>query len=174
MSKVLILHASQKGSTAEVAEQLAQQLLEANHEVRIANALGYEGDIHRYHAVILGTAIYKGMWLHSMRNTVNRLMPQFHEKPVWGFSLCVRVLEPAGEDYARQFYLPHNLLNKLNMQDYQFFAGRLMHLSVSEKATLAERYDGWNYQAHEGDHRDWKKISEWGRQIAECLMLETI
>jgi menaquinone-dependent protoporphyrinogen IX oxidase len=173
MSKVLILHASQKGSTAEVAEQLAQQLLEANHEIRLANALGYEGDIHRYDAVILGTGIYTGMWLHSMLNTVNRLMPQFQQKPVWGFSLCVRVLEPAGEDYARQFYLPSNLLNKVNLQDYQFFAGRLTNLSVSEKVILADRYDGDFYYHHEGDHRNWNEIAEWGKCIAHQLSMET-
>jgi menaquinone-dependent protoporphyrinogen oxidase len=173
MSKILILCASQKGSTAEVAEQLAQQLQEANHEVRLANALGYEGDIHRYDAVILGTPIYKGMWLHSMLNTVNRLMPQFQQKPVWGFSLCVRVLEPDGEAYARQYYLPNNLLSKLNLQDYQFFAGRLTNLSISEKSTLAERYDGLFYNHHEGDHRNWNKISEWGKQILHQLSMET-
>ena len=173
MSKILILYASQKGSTAEVAARLGEQLQAANHEIRIANALGYEGDIHRYNAVILGSGIYKGMWLHSMLNTVNRLMPQFQQKPVWGFSLCVRVLEPAGEDYARQYYLPSNILKKLNLQDYHFFAGRLANLSMSEKATLAERYDGWNYQAHEGDHRDWNEINEWGKSIAHQLSMET-
>ena len=167
MSKILILYASQKGSTTEVANVLGQNLQEANHEVRLANALGFEGDIHRYNAVILGTGIYKGMWLHSMLNTVNRLLPQFQQKPVWGFALCVRVLEPAGEDYARQFYLPKNILNKINLQEYRFFAGSLTNLSIIEKSTLAERYDGWNYQMHEGDHRNWDEIRAWGSHIAQ-------
>src|SRR5687768_6259147 len=130
MSKTLILYASQNGSTAEVARLLAETLQEYGHEVRLANAEGYIGDIHRYDAIILGTAIYKGMWLHSLLNTVRRLLPQFGAKPVWGFALCIRALEPAGEDYARQFYLPRNLLDTLNLQEYQFFAGRLNHLSL--------------------------------------------
>jgi menaquinone-dependent protoporphyrinogen oxidase len=169
MSKTLILYASQKGSTAEVAQRLAAILQDSGHDVTLANAEGFTDDIHRYDAIILGTGIYKGMWLHPLLNAVRRLLPQFQQKPVWGFALCVRVLEPAGEDYARQFYLPRNLLDNLNVQDYQFFAGRLSNLTVSEKNILAERYDGHYHREHEGDNRDWDEIRAWGKHIAQKL-----
>jgi menaquinone-dependent protoporphyrinogen oxidase len=169
MSKILILYASQKGSTAEVAQALAAILQGEGHEASLANAEGYREAIHAYDALILGTGIYKGMWLHSLLGLTTRLLPQFQQKPVWGFALCVRVLEPAGEDYARQFYLPYNLLDKLNLQEYRFFAGRLTNLTISEKRTLAERYDGHYHHEHEGDNRDWDEIRAWGKRIARKL-----
>ena len=168
MSKALILYASQKGSTAEVAQFLAETIKQAGHPVELQNANTFSGDIHSYDAIILGSAIYKGMWLHSLLSSVNRLKAQFGQKPVWGFSLCIRVLEIAGEDYARQFYLPRNNLKELNLQDYRFFAGRLENLSVNEKSILHERYDG-EYSNHEGDYRDWDAIRAWGKSIAVQL-----
>jgi menaquinone-dependent protoporphyrinogen oxidase len=168
MSKALILYASQKGSTAEVAQYLAEIINQAGHKVVLENANSFSGDIHTYDAIILGSGIYKGMWLHSLLSTVNRLKPQFEQKPVWGFALCIRVLEIAGKDYARQFYLPHNSLQETNLQDYRFFAGRLSQLSVSDKAILHERYDG-EYSHREGDYRDWDEIRAWAKGIAAKL-----
>lgn len=168
MSKALIIYASQKGSTAEVAQFLAETLRQAGHQTTLENANNFSGDIHAYDAIILGSAIYKGMWLHSLLSTVNRLKPQFGQKPVWGFALCIRVLEIAGEDYARQFYLPQSSLKDLNLQDYRFFAGCLQNLSVNEKTILHERYDG-EYAHHEGDYRDWDEIRAWGKRIAAKL-----
>jgi menaquinone-dependent protoporphyrinogen oxidase len=168
MSKVLILYASQKGSTAEVAKFLAETLKQAGHQAVVENVEHFTGDIHAYDAIILGSGIYKGLWLHPLITTVNRLKSQFGLKPVWGFALCIRVLEPAGEDYARQFYLPKNLLNNLNLQEYHFFAGKLQNLSISDKNTLHERYDG-EYAQHEGDYRNWDEIRAWGRRIATKL-----
>jgi menaquinone-dependent protoporphyrinogen oxidase len=168
MSKALILYASQKGSTAEVARFLAESIKQVDHQVTIENAESFTGDIHAYDAIILGSGIYKGMWLHPLITTVNRLKPQFGLKPVWGFALCIRVLEPAGEDYARQFYLPKNLLNNINLQEYRFFAGRLQNLSIQEKTTLSERYDG-EYAQREGDYRNWDEIRAWGKRIGTKL-----
>lgn len=168
MSKTLILYASQKGSTAEVAKFIGQILHQGGHQVTLANADSFRDDIHDYDAIILGTGIYKGMWLHSLLTTVNRLQPQFGQKAVWGFALCIRTREIGGEDYAYQHYLPRHLLRDLNLQDYRFFAGHLHDLNINERLILGERYDG---DAHitEGDYRDWDAIRAWGKEIAKKL-----
>jgi len=166
MTRILLLYATRGGSTAEVANFMAKVLKDRAFDVDIQSAANFTGDIHHYDAVILGSPIYKGIWMTSIWRTVRQLETQFRNRPIWGFSLCVRVLEPGGLDYAQANYLPHNLLDKLNLQDHCFFAGRLENLSLSQRNEFHETYDG-RQGRKEGDYRDWKAIRSWTLQIAK-------
>lgn len=165
MTGILLLYATRSGSTGEVADFIAQILTEAGITVDTHLADNFTDDIHDYDAVILGSPIYKGVWLTSLWRTVRRLETQFKDKPVWGFSLCMRILEVEGQTYAEANYLPHSLLDKLNLQSHRFFRGRLENLSLALRQELHETYDG-ELGLKEGDYRDWEAIRAWALEIA--------
>lgn len=167
--KVLVLYASKRGSNQEVAEFIQQVLEDHDVDAHLANANGFSEDIGDYDALLIGSPMYKGLWLHEMIHTMRRLLPQLAEKPVWGWSICVRVLEPNGEAYARLNYLPTDIISKLNLQEYQFFAGKLEDISAADRNTLDERYDGHFLYEHFGDHRNWEQIRAWVEKIATDL-----
>lgn len=164
MQKLLILYASKNGSTTQVANFIGKLLNQKGIETDLQNVFQFEGDIESYDAIIIGSPIYKGVWLTSFWRIIRQLQFARLQKPIWGFSLCVRVLETDGLDYAIEHYLPHDLLEKLNLRDFKFFAGRLQNLTPSERTEFHAHYDGVNGR-NEGDFRDWNAISAWVYQI---------
>lgn len=172
MSKVLILYASKKGSTAEVAAYLAGILCKRNFEVDLVDAAEFTKDVLDYDAVLIGTGIYHGMWLNPLWNNVRRLIEQLENIPVWGFALCVRILEEGGEAHILKHYLPNTVLDAINLQDFKFFAGQIINLTPTEMASFSDRYDG-KYLHQRGDFRNWDKIHQYGTQIANALSLIT-
>jgi menaquinone-dependent protoporphyrinogen oxidase len=173
MTKVLILYASRKGSTAEVAAYLADVLRKRHLEVVVTNAAEFNKDVLNYDAIVIGTGIYNGMWLNPLWNNVRRLAEQLEKIPVWGFALCVRVLEVDGAAHIQKHYLPSKVLDKINLQDFRFFAGRVSDLTPGEMTEFAERYDG-KYLHRRGDFRDWEAIYKYGVEIAKALAPVTV
>lgn len=94
MTQILLLYATRHASTGEVASFIARILTEQGLEVDTRLADTFTDNIDTYDSVILGSPIYKGVWLSSLWRSVRRLETQFKDKSVWGFSLCVRILEP--------------------------------------------------------------------------------
>jgi menaquinone-dependent protoporphyrinogen oxidase len=172
MPKVLILYASKKGSTAEVAAYLADVLRKHKIEVDVTNAAEFSKDVLDYDAVLIGTGIYHGMWLNSLWNTVRRLTEQLEKIPVWGFALCVRILEEDGEAHILKHYLPRKVLNSINLKNFKFFAGRIEDLTATEVTSFAERYDG-TYLQRRGDFRDWEAIHRYADEIAKMIVAIT-
>lgn len=165
MKRLLLLYTSRSGSTLEVASVIASTIRKHGIEVDIEDATQYTGGLENYDGVILGSPIYKGIWMSSLWRAVRRLETQFKHKPVWGFSLCIRALEPGGREIAYERYIPHNIFDQFNLQDYRMFAGRLANLSIADKHEFTRTYDG-KLQMTEGDYRDWAAIQAWARQIA--------
>lgn len=173
MTKVLILYASKKGSTAEVAAYLADVLRKHKLYVSVTNAAEFKKDVLDYDAVIIGTGIYNGMWLNPLWNNVRRLTDQLAKIPVWGFALCVRILEDDGEAHILKHYMPHKVLTAINLQNFRFFAGRIEDLTPGEIAEFEETYDG-EYLHRRGDFRDWDAINRYGKEIAKALTAVTV
>ena len=82
--KILVAYASRMGSTAEIAERMADQLSEAGHDVDVSqcvdapDALGYE-------AVIIGSALYIGRWEPSALRYLRAKALQLGQRPTWLF-----------------------------------------------------------------------------------------
>ena len=160
--KILILYASQKGSTADTAQYRRKLFRSENIKADCADAKDCQLDLSAYQAFIIGAPMHKSMWLPELNDFIKRNTAAFGDKPVWVFSPCVRILEPKGLIYARENYIPKRLISRLNIQEVKFFAGKLMQNEISHAdiITLSERYDGNQLQALSGDHRDWPEIQD--------------
>ena len=87
MTAVLVAVAGRHGATAGIAEEIAsvlrRELPEAQVEVRDA---ADPGDLTRFDAVLVGSAIYMGRWLPAARHLVESHRAQLAAVPMWMFS----------------------------------------------------------------------------------------
>ena len=168
---VLIAYASRKGSTHEVAEFMAQLLRTTAEKVTVAE-VDTITSIADYDAVLMGTAIYQGMWLPQMFHFVSKFSDELATKPCFLWITCIRVLEPNGYDHAMEHYMPDRILQSINVQDCQIFAGKLAVIDVNmdDRWTLALHYDGRLQPAElNADFRDWTAIAEWTGMVEAHL-----
>ena len=170
--KILLAYATLRGSTAEVAEFMGHELAARHIDVTVARA-GEVKDVSSYDVFLLGTSIYRGMWLTELIDFVNRFAKDIGHKPVFGWVNCLHVLEHGGYEQVMRNYLPNKTLSRLNVQDYRIFAGRL-HLDSEvdwrETWALALHFDGKAFpEKFDGDFRDWDAIADWMRIVASRL-----
>jgi len=64
MAKVLVAYATKNGSTAEVADAIADVLRQGGHTVTVAPAGNVRRRVDDFDLVVLGGALYSGRW-HS-------------------------------------------------------------------------------------------------------------
>jgi menaquinone-dependent protoporphyrinogen oxidase len=161
---VVIAVASRHGSTAEIAEVLAQELRSAGH---VADVLPIDGSttIAAPDAVVIGSAIYMGGWLPEARQFVERNWLRLAGVPTWLFSsgpLGHNDPQPNGELAQLQ-----TLLARTGAREHRMFVGRLDRRLLS----LGERLIASLVKAPQGDFRDWAAIRAWARDLAAALAL---
>lgn len=172
MQKILFAYATQKGSTAEVADFMAKQLREDGFDVTLVNVAESSPSVTSFDAFIFGTPIYKGVWMPEMIKYIHTNLGDLGDKPVFGWVTCIRVLEVGGYDHVMSNYMEETLLDRMNLQGMKVLAGRLIleHVDWEERWTLALHYDGRvapdNYDA---DFRDWEVIRAWTSKISHDL-----
>ncbi len=83
--RILIATASKHGSTDEIGRAIAGALTGEGVDARIM-APDEVDDLDGFDAVVLGSAIYAGRWMKSMRELTDRLAGELAQRPVWLFS----------------------------------------------------------------------------------------
>lgn len=159
--KVLVTAASRHGSTAELAEAIGQALRDHGVEA-IVREPSDVGSIDEFDAVVLGSAVYAGRWLSSIKALIDREAVRIRARPVWLFSSG-----PLG-DPPKPIEEPADiaiLRSVTGARDHRVFAGRLdrAKLGFGERAIVAV------VRAPTGDFRPWPEVSEWATGIAATL-----
>ncbi|WP_029432345.1 flavodoxin domain-containing protein [Blastococcus sp. URHD0036] len=166
LPRVLIVHATASGSTAEIAERIAGRLRTvADVEVRPA---GPELDVGPYDAFVLGSAVHDMAWLEPARALAGRLAPVLGGRPVWCFS--VAGIDPRGlvrrwmasQEVAR---IAQGLPADLAPRDHRLFGG-VVHM---DGVPLWGRLFYLLARQRAGDHRDWPAVTAWADGIAAAL-----
>ncbi|HSK07169.1 MAG TPA: flavodoxin domain-containing protein [Acidimicrobiia bacterium] len=162
--RVLVSTASKHGSTADIGRAIADALSGEEIEARIAapeEVTGLDG----YDAVILGSAVYAGRWMKTMRELTDRLGEELASRPVWLFSSGPIGNPPMPEEDPVDVA---PILEKTNARDHFLFAGKLdrQTLSFGERAIVGA------LKAPEGDFRDWDDIRR--RALAIAAELKTL
>jgi menaquinone-dependent protoporphyrinogen IX oxidase len=81
-------------------------------------------------------------------------------------------MEEDAESHLRQDYMPATLIPRINLQGFQFFAGKLLYddINLEERWTLSVRYDGMREpNQFNGDYREWDRIEEWARSVTSQI-----
>ncbi|MCC6146473.1 MAG: flavodoxin domain-containing protein [Anaerolineaceae bacterium] len=167
--KVLVAFASKYGNTAEIAGRIGQVLREAGLQTDVLPANPVKKSTG-YQAVVLGSAVYIGMWRKEAASFLKANKMDMAQKPVWLFSSG-----PTGEGDL-----------EVLLQDWKFPSGlqsaadwiQPRSITVFRGAVNLQKLNGlekWmmnRVQAAEGDFRDWENIVAWAKGIADELLME--
>lgn len=166
-NQVLVTFASKYGNTAEIAEKIGQVLREAGLQTdvlpanRVKKSTGYQ-------AVILGSAVYIGMWRREAAAFLKTNEKDLAQKPCWLFSSG-----PTGEGdldvLLEGWKLPSGLqsaADRIKPRNIIVFRGAVN----MQKLNGLEKWMMNRVGAAEGDFRDWENIIVWAKGIAADIL----
>ena len=165
---VLVVAASRHGATAEIAARIGHRLSEslpyATWRVDVLDSDSIDS-IKDYDAVVLGSAIYLGLWLKSAK----RLLDKTDVAPRLGLWIFGSVPADDGPPDAEPVTAAVNAAARLGAKDNVIFSGRIDLSSlghIEHVLTNAMRVAG-------GDFRDWDVVDAWANGIAVKLLNAT-
>jgi menaquinone-dependent protoporphyrinogen oxidase len=169
-SPVLLAYSTFTGSTAEVAEAIAETLRNAQLTVDLARMRDLE-TLGQYRAVILGAPLYLGELPSEVHRFLSRHRRYLAGIPVWVFVLGPVLGKPeefnaAGEQVSRQIdRSPWLLPVEVKILGGRFNAGHVPFpynfVRHFRDFTLAD--------APSSDIRDWEDIRSWAANIAKKI-----
>jgi menaquinone-dependent protoporphyrinogen oxidase len=154
-ARVLVAHASKLGSTAAIADAMAQVLRDGGHRAVSVPAREVES-LDEWDAVILGSAVYAAYWQRDARKFIDRFRSELTLRPLWLFSGGPLDRRLAKGDLP---ITPHGaaLTAGLGARDHRTFGGRLAPDADVDPRIL---------QTHRiGDFRDWRAIVDYAFRI---------
>lgn len=163
-NRVLVCYATKYGSTEEIAKEIGA-VLQGEGLATDVTPVDRVTDIAEYRAVIIGSPIYMGKWLHSPQQFVrDHRFALSHRKVAAfsvGYSLRDRLLEhlrnaDRAVDAIRLYVEP---------VDVGMFAGRVVPDTVSEADRAILTLGG----VEQGDFRDWGEIRAWAKKISNVI-----
>ncbi len=158
--KVLVAVGSKYGATREVAQHVAEQIRSHGFEVDLEDACDVHG-IHYYEAVVIGSAVYGGLWRRDASELVREHRDELRGKDVWMFSVGMETVVQPGQplDEADGFAA------EIEARDHARFPGALDwdKLNVGEKALIRV------LNPPKGDFRDFAAVREWAEGVANEL-----
>lgn len=158
---VLVSYATTAGSTAEIAQWVAEELRGAGLTVDIRPATEVH-DIQGYAAIVLGAAMYAGGWHHDARQFAQRFARQPSPPPVWLFSsgpldTSADTTQPAPTPQAAE------AMRALHAREHVTFGGRL---SVEARGWLGFVARRMASEGHGEDFRNPQRVRAWARRVA--------
>lgn len=166
--RVLVAYASEFGSTAAVAEAIAQVIREAGVAVDV-RAVVNVANLSAYRAVIVGSPIYNGAWLPEAVQFVQHHAAALSQIPVAYFltSATMREDTPEHRRGARSFLDPVLALSpQVRPIDIGLFAGKIDPPRLPWIVRLRMRL---TTDLRRGDYRRWDEVRNWAAQIAPQL-----
>ncbi|WNB84486.1 flavodoxin domain-containing protein [Cellulomonas sp. ATA003] len=159
--RILVTVGSRHGATREIGDEIAQVLARDGHTVDVLHPDAVD-DVSGYGAVVVGSAVYAGRLLPSVRGLVRRCAAPLRAVPVWVF-WSGPVGQPSLPDEAPGEV--EVLLRDVAARGHTVFAGRLDRADLG----LAERAVVRMLGVADGDHRDFAAVDRWASGIAGDL-----
>lgn len=173
--KVLVAYSSRHGSTAGIAQRIAERLTLAGHTADATQA-GDVDDVESYDAFVVGGAAYMFHWLKDTTRFLSRHRAVLEAHPVWLFSsgpVGTDLVDEKGRDIfeatrPKEF---DTVGSSVHPRGERVFFGawdpnapavgladRFMKLMPAARSSMPV-----------GDFRDWDAIDAWADEIANEL-----
>jgi menaquinone-dependent protoporphyrinogen oxidase len=162
----LVAYATKHGSTAEIAEVIAETLRDRGITTEIAPADSVRS-VDPYSLVIVGSAVYMFRWQGPAVDFLKRFERQLRERPTWLFGSGPTGGTPKDDDKVAEILADQppppdhiaNLAEKIGSRGYQTFGGRV----VPEMGGIFARW------MPRGDWRDFDDIRAWANEVANAV-----
>jgi len=163
---VLVTYATRYGTTAEIAETIAEFMREFAIDVTVM-PIGKVFDLNPYSAVIIGSPIYMGRCLPELSDFVNQHQNMLHERPVIAF-LDGYSLSDISETRREKALAALGCLNtSVQLREVGLFPGRVPSEGLSLREKAAMRMSG----IRPGDYRNTEMIHSWVRGLVDLCLL---
>jgi len=185
MPKVQIVYASRHGSTAGIAERIAQVLEDEGLNVRLRDA-ATRPDPAGFDAYVVGSGIYLGSWLQDGMRFLEQHAATLTGKPVWLFSSgplpgsskntdetdpLATALGPMDGPGSGGHKKIAALSEVIHPREHRVFLGA--YNPEEPPKSMPERFlrlmPGSKSILPPGDFREWDAIEAWARTIAAEL-----
>lgn len=160
-TRVLVAHASKRGSTAEIAQVIGETLGKQGLEVDV-RPVDEVDDLTPYRAVLVGSAVYMFRWRHSAVRFLRRHREELAKRAVWLFQSG-----PMDDSAERgPIALPKKmaaLAAEVGARGHETFGGRLA--PDAEGFMARKMVEG----GHGGDFRNFDRVRAWAGEVARSL-----
>lgn len=160
-TNVLVAYGTTNGSTAQIAETIADVLRKEGLTAQAA-AAGSVTTVEPYDAVIVGGGLYAGRWHKDARRFVRRHHRTLAQQPLWFFSSGP--LDPsASERDIPPVSSVSKAITRLDARGHVTFGGCLEEGAKGFVAGMILR------SGKGGDFRDFSQIKTWAAHVADEL-----
>ena len=162
--KVLVAVGSKYGSTRGIADAIGAELSLQGFDVEVEDACDVLS-VTAYDAVIVGSAIYGGLWRRDASALLTDHVDELKRRDVWLFSCGVREVKEPGYATGEA----ERLAQLVGARERTTFAGALDYgrLNAGERVTIRV------INPPLGDHRDFELVRDWARSIGATLSAES-
>jgi menaquinone-dependent protoporphyrinogen oxidase len=159
-TRILVAWATRRGGTEGIARIIAESLAEDGFDVVVQPAHSVR-DLDRFHAAIVGGALYANRWHHDARRFVERNVASLRRIPVWLFS------SGPLDDSAEQQQIPPVtqvavLMERIGACGHATFGGRLPADARGFPAAAMAK-------TQSGDRRNPERIRAWAGSLARDI-----
>lgn len=169
--RVLVVHASQFGSTTEIAQHICSRLQAAGIKADLLPANKIQS-LDGYDAIIIGGAIQYDKWISSARRFVNTFQTQLKSLPCICFFNCLTLsrrdhaslLQAQGYAQGIAKLFPSKPLS------VQGFAGLLDYKRMNFATRVVAKIILSFFGVKQGDYRDWAAIDAWSVSVIDLLL----
>lgn len=162
--KILLAYGTVAGSTAELAEAIADELTQVGAQVNV-QAVEDVKDISGYDAVILGTAVRIFHILGKTRRFLRKHRKALSQVPVAYFLVCLTMGEETPENIQKAKGYTKPMIETKAPVSLGLFGGCVNHEKLTD--FFGKSMKG----VPEQDHRDWEKIRAWARETYPQLLI---
>lgn len=158
---VLVAYGTTNGSTARIAETVAEVLNKEGLTAWARPAASVD-DLGHYDAVVVGAGLYAGRWHKDARRFLRRHRRALAERPLWLFS-SGPLDASASERDIPPVPAVRRAMTRLGARGHVTFGGCLEEGAKGRIAKMIVR------NGKGGDFRDFPAIEHWAAQVAHEL-----
>ena len=164
-TKILLAYGTVAGSTAEVAQAIAEEMTASGAQVDL-HAVGEVKDISGYDAVVVGTAVRMFHILGKTKRFLRKHRTALSQVPVAYFLVCLTMGEETPENIQKAKDYAKPMVATKAPISLGLFGGCINHEKLTD--VFGKSMKG----VPEQDHRDWDKIRAWARETYSQLLSE--
>ncbi|MBW6466117.1 MAG: flavodoxin domain-containing protein [Brevefilum sp.] len=161
--KILLAYGTASGSTAEVAQAIADEMAKADVQVDVF-PVEEVNDLSGYDAVVVGTAVRMFHLLPKTRRFLRRHRKGLSKVPVAYFLVCLTLSEETPENIQKATDFAKPMIKTKAPVSLGLFGGCINHEKMTDIFGKSMR------SLPEQDHRDWDKIRTWASETLPKLL----